>query len=96
MSKFASQEVEALQEGGNQHARETFLKDWDPRQQRLPDNSNVGKVREFIKSVYVDEKFFASKTSGKPPLDYHVIDDEETNNQTTLIPMIDSEEENIT
>lgn len=62
MSKFTSQEVEALQEGGNQvhvspdsfsvskfvnflirylllqRARETFLKDWDPREQRLPDN----------------------------------------------------------
>ncbi|KAJ9548043.1 LOW QUALITY PROTEIN: hypothetical protein OSB04_020586, partial [Centaurea solstitialis] len=69
MSKFTSQEVEALQEGGNQRARETFLKDWDPRGQRLPDNSNVDKVREFIKSVYVDKKFFASKASGKPPRD---------------------------
>ncbi|KAL4571773.1 hypothetical protein LXL04_018538 [Taraxacum kok-saghyz] len=69
MSKFTSQEVESLQEGGNQRARETFLKDWDPREQRLPDNSNVDKVREFIKSVYVDKKFFASKASGKPPRD---------------------------
>ncbi|KAK9055551.1 hypothetical protein SSX86_026635 [Deinandra increscens subsp. villosa] len=69
MSKFTSQEVEALQEGGNQRARETFLRDWDPREQRLPDNSNVDKVRDFIKSVYVDKKFFASKTSGKPPRD---------------------------
>lgn len=31
--------------------------------------SNVEKVREFIKSVYVDKKFFASKASGKPPRD---------------------------
>ncbi|PWA76017.1 Arf GTPase activating protein [Artemisia annua] len=69
MSKFTSQEVEALQEGGNQRARETFLKDWDPREQRLPDNSNVDKVRDFIKSVYVDKKFFSSKASGKPPRD---------------------------
>ncbi|KAI3742180.1 hypothetical protein L1987_59860 [Smallanthus sonchifolius] len=69
MSKFTSQEVEALQEGGNQRARETFLRDWDPREQRLPDNSNVDKVRDFIKSVYVDKKFFSSKTSGKPPRD---------------------------
>ncbi|KAI7733271.1 hypothetical protein M8C21_007246 [Ambrosia artemisiifolia] len=69
MSKFTSQEVEALQEGGNQRARETFLRDWDPREQRLPDNSNVDKVRNFIKSVYVDKKFFSSKASGKPPRD---------------------------
>lgn len=76
MSKFTSQEVEALQEGGNQRARETFLKDWDPREQRLPDNSNVDKVREFIKSVYVDKKFFASKASGKPPLSLRNNEDE--------------------
>ncbi|KAI3772723.1 hypothetical protein L6452_03916 [Arctium lappa] len=76
MSKFTSQEVEALQEGGNQRARETFLKDWDPRGQRLPDNSNVDKVREFIKSVYVDKKFFASKASGKPPLNTRNHEDE--------------------
>ncbi|XP_076909762.1 putative ADP-ribosylation factor GTPase-activating protein AGD14 [Bidens hawaiensis] len=69
MSKFTSQEVEALQEGGNQRAREIFFRDWDPREQRLPDNSNVDKVRDFIKRVYVDKKFFASKTSGKPPRD---------------------------
>ncbi|KAK9075920.1 hypothetical protein SSX86_004250 [Deinandra increscens subsp. villosa] len=69
MSKFTSQEVESLQEGGNQRARETFLRDWDPREQRLPDNSNVDKVRDFIKTVYVDKKFFASKVPGKPPRD---------------------------
>ncbi|KAK9075919.1 hypothetical protein SSX86_004249 [Deinandra increscens subsp. villosa] len=69
MSKFTSQEVESLQEGGNQRARETFLRDWDPREHRLPDNSNVDKVRDFIKTVYVDKKFFSSKASGKPPRD---------------------------
>ncbi|KAF5802415.1 putative Arf GTPase activating protein [Helianthus annuus] len=80
MSKFTSQEVEALQEGGNQRARETFLRDWDPREHRLPDNSNVDKVRDFIKSVYVDKKFFASKASGKPPRDTlnHRIHEDET------------------
>lgn len=69
MSKFTSQEVEALQEGGNQRARETFLKDWDSRQQRHPDSSNADKIREFIKSVYVERKYSGMKTSDKPPRD---------------------------
>ncbi|XP_044482538.1 probable ADP-ribosylation factor GTPase-activating protein AGD14 isoform X2 [Mangifera indica] len=69
MSKFSSQEVEALQNGGNQRAREIYLKNWDPERQRLPDSSKVDKVREFIKIVYVDRRFAGGKTSEKPPKD---------------------------
>ncbi|XP_057507305.1 probable ADP-ribosylation factor GTPase-activating protein AGD14 isoform X2 [Actinidia eriantha] len=69
MAKFTSQEVEALQKGGNQRAREAFLKDWDPQRQRLPDSSNADKVREFIKNVYVDRRYAGGKTSDKPPRD---------------------------
>ncbi|KAK3036218.1 hypothetical protein RJ639_030374, partial [Escallonia herrerae] len=69
MSKFTSQEVEALQKGGNQRARDIFLKDWDPQRQRLPDSSNVEKVRDFIKTVYVDKRYAGGKISDKPPRD---------------------------
>ncbi|EEF31425.1 HIV-1 rev binding protein, hrbl, putative [Ricinus communis] len=69
MSKFTSQDVEALQNGGNQRAREIYLKDWDQQRQRLPDNSNVDKIREFIKSIYVDKKYAGGKTHDKPPRD---------------------------
>ncbi|XP_058204228.1 probable ADP-ribosylation factor GTPase-activating protein AGD14 [Rhododendron vialii] len=69
MAKFTFQEVESLQKGGNQRARETFLKDWDSQRQRLPDSSNADKVREFIKNVYVDRKYAGGKTSDKPPRD---------------------------
>ncbi|XVE62454.1 hypothetical protein DITRI_Ditri06bG0119300 [Diplodiscus trichospermus] len=69
MSKFTSQEVEALQNGGNQHARDMYLKDWDLQRQRLPDSSNADKIREFIKNVYVDRKYTGGKTSDKPPRD---------------------------
>lgn len=67
MSKFTSQEIESLQNGGNQRARETFLNDWDPQRQRFPDSSNADKVREFIKNIYVDKKYAGRKTSDKPP-----------------------------
>ncbi|KAG6639769.1 hypothetical protein CIPAW_10G124600 [Carya illinoinensis] len=69
MAKFTSQEVEALQNGGNQRAREIYLKDWDLQMQRLPDSSNVDKIREFIKNVYEDRIYAAGKTSDKPPRD---------------------------
>lgn len=69
MAKFTSQEVEALQMGGNQRAREMYLKDWDSQRLRLPDNSNADKIREFIKNVYVDKKFSGGKSSERPPRD---------------------------
>ncbi|KAI3446587.1 hypothetical protein Pfo_003252 [Paulownia fortunei] len=69
MAKFTFQEVDALQKGGNQRARELFLKVWDPQRQRLPDNSNADKVREFIKIVYVDKRYAVEKSSDKPPRD---------------------------
>ncbi|PQQ07816.1 putative ADP-ribosylation factor GTPase-activating protein AGD14 isoform X1 [Prunus yedoensis var. nudiflora] len=80
MSKFTSQEVEALQNGGNQRAREIYLMDWDLQRQRLPDNSKVDKIREFIRSVYVDRKYAGGRTSEKPPRDMqnHRIREDET------------------
>ncbi|XP_068308615.1 probable ADP-ribosylation factor GTPase-activating protein AGD14 isoform X2 [Pyrus communis] len=79
MSKFTSQEVEALQNGGNQRAREIYLKDWDLQRQRLPDSSKADKIREFIRSVYVDKKYAGGRTSEKPPRDmqtYRIREDE--------------------
>ncbi|CAI0433205.1 unnamed protein product [Linum tenue] len=69
MSKFTSQEVEALQNGGNQRAKEIYLADWDQERQRLPASSNIDRVREFIKHVYVDKKYAGTKTADKPPRD---------------------------
>lgn len=69
MAKFTSQEVEALQNGGNQRARELYLKDWDLQRQRLPDSSNADKIREFIKNVYVEKRYAGGTISDKPPRD---------------------------
>lgn len=35
--------------------------------------SKVDKVREFIKSVYVDRRYAGGKTSEKPPKDMQAI-----------------------
>ncbi|KAM0857238.1 hypothetical protein ACQ4PT_048588 [Festuca glaucescens] len=62
MSKFTVQEVEALQKGGNQRARESLLKDFDTQQMRLPDSSNINSLREFIRVVYVERRYAGSRT----------------------------------
>ncbi|XP_072954205.1 probable ADP-ribosylation factor GTPase-activating protein AGD14 [Typha angustifolia] len=69
MAKFTKQEVEALQNGGNQRAREIFLKGWDIQRMRLPNNSNADKIREFIRNVYVNKKYAEGGSFEKPPGD---------------------------
>uniref|UniRef100_A0A0A8Y923 Arf-GAP domain-containing protein n=1 Tax=Arundo donax TaxID=35708 RepID=A0A0A8Y923_ARUDO len=69
MSTFSTQEVEALQKGGNQRAKESFLKDFDTQKMRLPDNSNVDSLREFIKTVYVERRYAHGRFSERPPRD---------------------------
>ncbi|KAG7645580.1 Arf GTPase activating protein [Arabidopsis thaliana x Arabidopsis arenosa] len=69
MSKFTSKEVEVLQNGGNQRAREIYLKNWDHQRQRLPENSNAERVREFIKNVYVQKKYAGANDADKPSKD---------------------------
>ncbi|XP_057417338.1 probable ADP-ribosylation factor GTPase-activating protein AGD14 isoform X2 [Lotus japonicus] len=67
MAKFTAQEVSALQEGGNQHAKEIYFKEWDPQRHSLPDSHNVDRLREFIKHIYVDRRFTGERTYDKPP-----------------------------
>ncbi|KXG39478.1 probable ADP-ribosylation factor GTPase-activating protein AGD14 isoform X3 [Sorghum bicolor] len=69
MSTFSTQEVEALQKGGNQRAKESFLKDFDTQKMRLPDSSNIGSLREFIKAVYVERRYAGGRFSERPPRD---------------------------
>ncbi|XP_020597701.1 probable ADP-ribosylation factor GTPase-activating protein AGD14 [Phalaenopsis equestris] len=69
MAKFTAQEVEALQNGGNQRARELYLKDWDMQNMKLPDSSYPDKIREFIKGVYVEKKYVGGRSFDKPPRD---------------------------
>ncbi|KAJ8749830.1 hypothetical protein K2173_013233 [Erythroxylum novogranatense] len=66
MAKFTSQEVSALQEGGNKHARDVYFKELDSQRQSAPDNSNIDRLRDFIKHVYVDRRYTGERNSGKP------------------------------
>ncbi|KAM0898386.1 hypothetical protein ACQ4PT_021980 [Festuca glaucescens] len=69
MAKFTTQEVRALEQGGNQRARDIYLKDWDWQRMRLPDNSKPDRIREFIRAVYVDKKYAGGKSTNKPATD---------------------------
>ncbi|KAK3438069.1 hypothetical protein EUGRSUZ_A01700 [Eucalyptus grandis] len=67
MAKFTPEEVSALQAGGNERARQIFLKEWDPQRHSHPDSSNLYKLRDFIKHVYVDRKFSGERSEEKLP-----------------------------
>ncbi|XP_057733589.1 probable ADP-ribosylation factor GTPase-activating protein AGD14 [Arachis stenosperma] len=67
MAKFTSQEVNALQGGGNQRAKEIYFKEWDAQRNSFPDSSNVDRLRDFIKHVYVDRRFTGERANDKPP-----------------------------
>ncbi|KAL6974365.1 hypothetical protein U1Q18_028547 [Sarracenia purpurea var. burkii] len=67
MAKFTSLEVSALQGGGNASAKEIYFKEWDPQRHSIPDSSNVERLRDFIKHVYVDRRYTGERSFDKPP-----------------------------
>ncbi|KAM7509484.1 hypothetical protein LguiA_019937 [Lonicera macranthoides] len=67
MAKFTSQEVSALQGGGNASAKEIYFKEWDSQRHSVPDGSNVERLREFIKHVYVERRYTGERSFDKPP-----------------------------
>ncbi|KAJ4808702.1 ARF GAP-like zinc finger-containing protein ZIGA4 [Rhynchospora pubera] len=75
MAKFTSQEVAALQEGGNERAREIFFKEWDPQRSQFPDSSNIDRLRDFIKHVYQERRFSGDRRSSKPKTDSEITSD---------------------
>ncbi|XP_008808989.2 probable ADP-ribosylation factor GTPase-activating protein AGD14 isoform X2 [Phoenix dactylifera] len=69
MAKFTLQEISALQEGGNERAKEIYFKEWDPQRHYVPDSSNLDKLRDFIKHVYVDRRYTGERSINRPPKD---------------------------
>ncbi|XP_050365979.1 probable ADP-ribosylation factor GTPase-activating protein AGD14 [Argentina anserina] len=67
MAKFTTEEVNSLQAGGNERARQLYFKEFDPQYHSFPDASNVGRLRDFIKHVYVDRKYTGEKGVQKLP-----------------------------
>ncbi|KAL6215190.1 hypothetical protein ACLB2K_014621 [Fragaria x ananassa] len=67
MAKFTAEEVNSLQAGGNERARQVYFKEFDPQHHSFPDSSNIGRLRDFIKHVYVDRKYTGEKGVQKLP-----------------------------
>ncbi|XP_020537129.1 probable ADP-ribosylation factor GTPase-activating protein AGD14 isoform X2 [Jatropha curcas] len=67
MAKFKAEEVSALQAGGNDRARQIYFKDWDPQRDSYPDGSNLHKLRDFIKHVYVARKYSGERSTERVP-----------------------------
>ncbi|RVX11073.1 putative ADP-ribosylation factor GTPase-activating protein AGD14 [Vitis vinifera] len=67
MAKFTSQEVSSLQRGGNERVKEFYFKEWDPQRHSFPDSSNIERLRDFIKHVYVDRRYSGERSFDKPP-----------------------------
>ncbi|KAH9289211.1 hypothetical protein KI387_033328, partial [Taxus chinensis] len=67
MAKFTSQEVNFLQQGGNQKAKEIYFKEFDSQRHPYPDSSNVDRLRDFIKHVYVEKRYSGDRGGDKPP-----------------------------
>ncbi|KAL6216912.1 hypothetical protein ACLB2K_010130 [Fragaria x ananassa] len=67
MAKFTTEEVNSLQAGGNERARQVYFKEFDPQYHSFPDSSNIGRLRDFIKHVYVDRKYTGEKGVQKLP-----------------------------
>ncbi|XP_072956640.1 uncharacterized protein [Typha angustifolia] len=67
MAKFTSLEVSALEDGGNEKAKQIYLKEWDSQRHSAPDSSDVDRLREFIKHVYVDRRYAGERSIDRPP-----------------------------
>ncbi|GMH18929.1 hypothetical protein Nepgr_020770 [Nepenthes gracilis] len=67
MAKFTPQEVSSLQAGGNERAKEIYFKELDPQRHSTPDSSNVDRLRDFIKHVYVDRRYTGERGIDRPP-----------------------------
>ncbi|KAG6520508.1 hypothetical protein ZIOFF_017564 [Zingiber officinale] len=67
MAKFSSEEVSSLQQGGNECAREIYFKEWDAQRYSFPDSSNIVRLREFIKHVYMDRRYTGERSSSRSP-----------------------------
>ncbi|KAL3844134.1 hypothetical protein ACJIZ3_001537 [Penstemon smallii] len=65
MAKFKPEEISDLQAGGNERARQIYFKSWDPQRNFYPDASNLYKIREFIRHVYIDRKYAGQNSYDK-------------------------------
>uniref|UniRef100_A0A3P9IZJ0 Zgc:114045 n=1 Tax=Oryzias latipes TaxID=8090 RepID=A0A3P9IZJ0_ORYLA len=65
MTTFSQQEVEFLQNHGNEVGRRTWLCVFDPKTNRLPDMKDPQKFKEFLQDKYEKKKWHFSKSKNR-------------------------------
>ena len=60
---FGDAEIKALQAAGNDAARRTYLAKWREHLLPRPNPSDVASISNFIKEVFVEQKFFAAEAA---------------------------------
>ncbi|KAE8687908.1 NSP-interacting GTPase, putative isoform 3 [Hibiscus syriacus] len=67
MAKFTSQEVAALQEGGNQRAKEIYFKEWDPQRNSAPNSSFLSNIQSLFRIFISFDVYDGERNNDKPP-----------------------------
>ena len=60
MSVFTPEDLNGMTTGGNLIHNAKYLARHNPREHPIPNGSDITKLREFIKSKYVDKKWYAA------------------------------------
>eukprot|EP01041_Mallomonas_annulata_P000764 gene764-1459_t len=67
MSTFTPEEVIGLQMGGNANHNAKFLARHNPRDYPIPNGSDTGKLKEFVKMKYSEKKWYSSDPHSSSP-----------------------------
>ncbi|KAG0276731.1 hypothetical protein BGZ95_007126 [Linnemannia exigua] len=65
-STFTTEEMSALQKGGNLVAKKIWLATWSWREYPEPDAHEVDNVRQFMRAKYVKKLWYQDPTGGSP------------------------------
>ncbi|XP_057799546.1 probable ADP-ribosylation factor GTPase-activating protein AGD9 isoform X2 [Salvia miltiorrhiza] len=68
VAKFSDEEIMSLQAGGNERAKQIYFKSWDPHHNSYPNSSNLQRLREFVRDVYIDRRYAGENSFNKQPL----------------------------
>ncbi|GMI97611.1 hypothetical protein like AT4G32630 [Hibiscus trionum] len=78
LGKFSEEEVTALQAAGNERARQIYFKAWDPQFHSYPDGSNLHKLRDFIRQVYVERRYAGERERSESVPNLHRVNSSES------------------
>ncbi|MES1916541.1 MAG: hypothetical protein MHM6MM_008361, partial [Cercozoa sp. M6MM] len=60
-STFSEAEVDALANGGNRLDAEMYLAKWRPEDFPKPDRGDVRRIKQFVRSKYVDKQWYSER-----------------------------------